>query len=200
MSRCKTHHTQGRNEARWRPGQEASLAPSCSNLWSFRSKCSVLKKVLVTWLRLFGGHTVIRSPGIVFPFTPGCAHDHTFKLRQTHFSRVSEKNFWGSSPPAPPLVAVLYLTNCKSAFVIKRGHFVQSSTAAVAYLKSHKNIIPMSYSSNWKFFTVICIRRETSKSVLTFGSPISSFRIRENNVNTVMWSYLYIVEHTEVAD
>jgi len=30
--------TQGRNEARWRPGQEASLAPPCSNLRSFGSK------------------------------------------------------------------------------------------------------------------------------------------------------------------
>ena len=38
---------QRRNEVGgWRPGQEASLAPSCSNLRSFGSKCTVLKKVL----------------------------------------------------------------------------------------------------------------------------------------------------------
>jgi len=30
--------TQGRNEVRWRPGQEASLAPPCSNLSSFARK------------------------------------------------------------------------------------------------------------------------------------------------------------------
>jgi len=36
---------QGRNEVRWRPGHEASLAPPCSNLRSFGSKCTVLKKV-----------------------------------------------------------------------------------------------------------------------------------------------------------
>jgi len=46
---------QGRNEVRWRPGQEASLAPPCSNLRSFGSKCIVLKKVLATLLGLFGG-------------------------------------------------------------------------------------------------------------------------------------------------
>ena len=45
---------QGRNEVRWRPGQEASLAPQCSNLRSFGSKRTVLKKVLVTLLGLFG--------------------------------------------------------------------------------------------------------------------------------------------------
>jgi len=32
---------QGRNEVRWRPGQEASLALPCSNLRSFGSKCTV---------------------------------------------------------------------------------------------------------------------------------------------------------------
>jgi len=45
---------QERNEVRWRPGQEASLAPLCSNLSFFGSKCTVLKKVLVTFLVLFG--------------------------------------------------------------------------------------------------------------------------------------------------
>jgi len=45
---------QGCNEARWRQGQEASLAPPCSKQRSFGSKCVVLKKVLVTLLGLFG--------------------------------------------------------------------------------------------------------------------------------------------------
>ena len=31
------HYTQGRNEVRWRPGREASLAPPCPNLRSFDS-------------------------------------------------------------------------------------------------------------------------------------------------------------------
>jgi len=44
----------GRKEVRWRPGQEASLAPRCSKLSSFGSKCTVLKKVFVTLLGLFG--------------------------------------------------------------------------------------------------------------------------------------------------
>ena len=39
---------QGRNEVRQRLGQEASLVPPCSNLRSLGSKCTALKKVLVT--------------------------------------------------------------------------------------------------------------------------------------------------------
>jgi len=44
----------GRNEVRWCPGQEASLAPPCSKLRSFGSKRTVWKEVLVTLLGLFG--------------------------------------------------------------------------------------------------------------------------------------------------
>jgi len=63
MIYCKTYHTQGCKEARWRPGQEARLAPPCSNLMSFGSKCTILKKVLTTLLGLFGAPAVIRYPG-----------------------------------------------------------------------------------------------------------------------------------------
>jgi len=45
---------QGRNEVGRHPGQEASLAPPCSNLRSFGRKFTVLKKILVTLLGLFG--------------------------------------------------------------------------------------------------------------------------------------------------
>jgi len=37
---------QGRNEVRWRQGQEAILGLPCSNLRSFGSKCTALKKLL----------------------------------------------------------------------------------------------------------------------------------------------------------
>jgi len=40
---------QRRNEVRWRAGQETSLTSPCSNLSSFGSKCTLLKKVLMTW-------------------------------------------------------------------------------------------------------------------------------------------------------
>jgi len=53
---------QGRDEVRLRREQETSLAPSCWNLRFFRSKCTVLKKVLATWLGLFGGPLLIRRP------------------------------------------------------------------------------------------------------------------------------------------
>jgi len=69
--------SQGRNEVRRHPGQEASLASPCSNLKSLGSKCAVLKKVLVTLLGLFGAprsHSappvVIRRPGNCFPLPP----------------------------------------------------------------------------------------------------------------------------------
>jgi len=44
------HCVQERNEVRWRPGQEASLAPPYSNLRRFGGKCTVLMNVLVTSL------------------------------------------------------------------------------------------------------------------------------------------------------
>ena len=53
---------QGRNEVRWRPGQEASLAPPYLKLRSSGRKCTVLKKVLVTLLGLFGAPAAIRRP------------------------------------------------------------------------------------------------------------------------------------------
>ena len=58
---------QGRNEVRWRPGQETSSAPPCSNLRSFGSNCTVFKKVLV---RLFGLLAPLSARGIVPPCPP----------------------------------------------------------------------------------------------------------------------------------
>ena len=60
---------QGRNKVWWRPGQEASLAPPCLNLLrSFRSKCT-LKKVLVTFLGLFGAPRSDSAPGELCPLS-----------------------------------------------------------------------------------------------------------------------------------
>jgi len=56
---------QGRNEVRWRPGQEATLAPPCANLRSFGSKSTALKKVLVTLLELFGASRSHSAPSWV---------------------------------------------------------------------------------------------------------------------------------------
>jgi len=71
------HCSQGRNEVRWRPGQEASLAPACSNLRSFGSECTVLKKVLVTLLWLYcslrsdsAPRAAIRHPRNFSPLAP----------------------------------------------------------------------------------------------------------------------------------
>ena len=61
---------QGRNKVRWCLRQEAGLAPLCSNLRSFGSKCAVLKKVFVTLLGLYGAHIVIRRPGNCAPLAP----------------------------------------------------------------------------------------------------------------------------------
>jgi len=67
---------QGRNEAIWRPGHKTnsahpwsnrrphgrSLAPFWSNLSSFEDKFTVLKKVLVTLLGLFGASSSNSAP------------------------------------------------------------------------------------------------------------------------------------------
>jgi len=52
----------GCNDVRWRPGQEASLAPPYSNFRSLERKCTVLKKVLVTLLGLFGAPSSHSAP------------------------------------------------------------------------------------------------------------------------------------------
>ena len=58
---------QGRTEVSWLSGQEISLTSQCSSLRSFRSKFTVLKKVLVTLLGLFDAFPVIRRPGHLPP-------------------------------------------------------------------------------------------------------------------------------------
>jgi len=61
---------QGRNEVRWCPGKETSLALPCLNLSSFRSKCTALKKVIVTLLGFFGNPIMIRHLGNCAPLSP----------------------------------------------------------------------------------------------------------------------------------
>jgi len=51
--------TKGRTEVRYRPGPETILAPPCSNLKSFGSKCSALQKKLATLLGLFGAWGIV---------------------------------------------------------------------------------------------------------------------------------------------
>jgi len=71
---------QGRNEVTWRPGQEASLALPGLNLKSFRSKCIVLKKILVTLLGLFGTPLCDLTPGELCPpcYAPVLMAQHLF--------------------------------------------------------------------------------------------------------------------------
>jgi len=56
------NYCQGRNEVKWCPGQDASLAPPYSNLRSFGSKCIVLKNVRVKLLGFFGVRAINRRP------------------------------------------------------------------------------------------------------------------------------------------
>jgi len=57
---------QGCNEVRLRPGQGARLAPPCSNVKSFGRKFTVLKKVIVKLLGIFGAPADIwRSPAVI---------------------------------------------------------------------------------------------------------------------------------------
>ena len=108
---------QGRNGVRWRPGQEASLAPPCSNLELFRkqmyciegSTCDIIWDFSATLLGLFGAPpqgfgapVVTRPPGNCAPslrpgtqqvrFTPGMKH-----LVSTQHKHGSEQRIraWG---------------------------------------------------------------------------------------------------------
>jgi len=56
------------------PGDRSKLAPQCSKLRSFVSKCTVLKKVFVTLLGTFGAPVVIRRPGDFASFSPLVTH------------------------------------------------------------------------------------------------------------------------------
>ena len=59
-------YEQGRHDVRWRPGQEASLAPPCSNLRSFGSKCTVKSRLHVTLLGLIGAPRSHSTPPYCF--------------------------------------------------------------------------------------------------------------------------------------
>jgi len=79
-----TASNQGRAEVRWSPGQEASLAHLCSNLRSFRSKSTVLKKVLVI-LSVFRRPRCDSAPGeLCLPCPP--------KLRPTPLVPIKRLN------------------------------------------------------------------------------------------------------------
>ena len=83
MAVTRSTQIQGHNEVRWRPRQETSLAPSCSNLRSFESKCTVLKKVLVTLLGLFSAPRSDSTPGELCSSSrcaPAQIHERTFVL------------------------------------------------------------------------------------------------------------------------
>ena len=63
-------YRQGRNEVRWRPGQEARSATPCLNLRSFGSNCTVLKKLLLILLGLFGA---LHSDSALGELCPPCS-------------------------------------------------------------------------------------------------------------------------------
>ena len=64
--------TQGVTRLDGARGIEASLAPPCLNLGSFGSKCTVLKKVLVTLLELFYAPRSDSLPRELHPFAHPC--------------------------------------------------------------------------------------------------------------------------------
>ena len=70
FNRFVCHPAKGVTRFWWRPGQKASLTPPCSKLRSFGSKNTVLKKVLVTLLGLFGVPRSDLEPGELCSFAP----------------------------------------------------------------------------------------------------------------------------------
>ena len=112
------HHkprNQGRNEVRCRPGQEASLAPPCSNLRSFGSKYTVLKKVLATLLafrrhsqslgaRGFGPLSLRSCPPLRMEVNKSCSgstEDKTTTLQADNFSLQCSKPYHQPSSDNP---------------------------------------------------------------------------------------------------
>ena len=88
---------QGRNEVKRRPGQKANLAPQYSNLRSFGSNSTLLKKVIVTLLGLFGSsrsHSshprVIQRPGNGAPL----AHPRYAPARDRQSAWADKKFFF----------------------------------------------------------------------------------------------------------
>jgi len=68
---------QGRNDVRWRPGQEANLAPPFSNLKSFRKEMYCIEEstcdIIGTFQRpsqWFGSPIAIRRPENCAPIAP----------------------------------------------------------------------------------------------------------------------------------
>ena len=95
MSMFNSHMQAWCSGVRWRLGQEASLAPPCSNLRFFESKCTVLKKVLVT-------RPVTRGTRHPWKIPPPLENvlDIVYK-----FGPLSEKS-------SPPLVSQAFGTAC----------------------------------------------------------------------------------------
>jgi len=58
------------NEVRWRPAQVTNLAAPYSNLRSFGSKCTVMKKALVAFLRFFSTPSSDLAPEELYLLSP----------------------------------------------------------------------------------------------------------------------------------
>jgi len=71
---------QDRTEVRWRPVQEASLAPPCMKLRSFGSKCSVLEKAYLRHCSNFRRPRWFGARGIFSP----CPHSVRSCFLQLH--------------------------------------------------------------------------------------------------------------------
>jgi len=74
--RSRSAWYQGRNEVRWRPGQEPNLAPPHLNLRSYGSKFTVLKAVFVTLLEIFSAPRSHSAPPYWFRCPRNCSPLH----------------------------------------------------------------------------------------------------------------------------
>jgi len=85
--------SQGRDEVRWRPGQETSLAPPCVQIVRFfGGKCTALTKVLVILLGIFGAPVVIWRTGNYASFAP------PLLLPWSHIPALEKLSYQGNWP------------------------------------------------------------------------------------------------------
>jgi len=99
--------TQGWTDVEWPPGHKRGLAPPCSNLRSFGSKCSALKKKGGTLLGFFGTpgnpapEALSRPAPVIMPLVwhfaiKGAAVKFPEPWMLNHFSELADNSYIGS--------------------------------------------------------------------------------------------------------
>jgi len=150
---------QGQNEVRWRPGQEASLAPPWSNLRSFGtgSKCTAIKKCTCDIVGTFRRPIVIRLPGNWYPLAHALGRDPRKGCEGSKMDRTLAIKTW---------VVYFQPYRCLSVSVCSAGTWEKSrlltlkanlSLGTTASAKSRYVVQANSLGSAWSLHKIVSI-------------------------------------------